>query len=180
MIRRVSLLALLLSLWTTTIYLSLATLELSNLGPIVVVGHPTLPEAARHGLPTFDWERTLLWLAILAIYGLVAAMLTRKLLGQDCRQKSFISLAVLLFLGSALYLVVIHPTFLLTVLGESGRERLVSLVQDRIPLLDSIYFQWGLPRLKLVVLALQIFLTLSIALTFMALAGSRGGKDGDD
>ena len=160
-----------LALWTTACYSFLFLLGRLRVDPVIFVANPSRPEFAAHGMPKLSLPGALSWIAVLALYAAGSILLVARTFGSPRARRLLVGFLVL-FLLSASYVTLVHPTLLLTVLSPQLRSAYSKFIEDYVPFLDQIYFHWGLLRLKLVVLLGQILITAAIAIA-LAFGSSR-------
>lgn len=166
-------LCLLIGAWTLVTYLSLALLMSSYVEPVRGV-FSTDPVFRQHGEPVINCGGVIAWLLVIMAYSAGTAWFTKKWFGLS--RMAGLGLCVGVLLMTAAYLTVIHPTFLLAILGLDRWRAYVGFIEPRIPLLGAIYGHWGLYRLKFQVLFGQV--ALSTAICFLAAFFGRRRRPG--
>lgn len=146
----------------------LVLLGLSRIDPIVWAGNPAVLESVRHGLPRFSSTGSLIWLGVLGIYAAVAIAVGAHVLALPKRY-CLVRGAPLLLLLSTLWVAVVHPVFLLTLLSPSARDGYSRFVEAWVPILDQIYFHWGLMSFRYHILLVQVLMACGVVLFLFAL-----------
>jgi len=153
---------------TTVAYSLLALLATHYIEP-VRVAFSLDPNFRHHGQPVVDIFGSAVWLITLLLYSITVVFAVGECLTLENKMR--VGVAAIIFIGSSIYVAIIHPTFLLAVLGLDAWRVYVGSVARHIPFLDEVYGRWALPRLRYQVLAGQMFLT-----TFLFLCGLIFGK----
>lgn len=148
----------------------LFALGLARVDPIVWVGNPSNPQFHQHGMPTFSWVGAAVWIALIALYAYLATAAGVRIISLPQR-RSLATGAPLLFLLTSLLIAVVHPTLLLTVLSPGARATYSRFIEKHIPVLDQIYFHWGLTRFKYLILLAQVIITLAVLGTLLLASG---------
>lgn len=156
----------LLLLSTTLSYLLLSWLASVQIDPIRRFYSPE-PEFRQHGEPVFHPAGAVLWLQVLAIYSAFSALLTARL--WQLPRRMVFRLALMLFLTASAYVTVCHPLLLPVLLSGAWWEH-YSALAVRLPMLEEIYYHFGLPRLKYIVLSGQALLTTAICFLMIGLS----------
>ena len=149
-----------LGAWTVLVYSTLFILGQSGVDPVVIVPSP-LPEFLRHGKPVLNPVGIITWLAILITYA-AGSLLGSSRLVRARGRKQLVAAFLILFTVSTAFVMLVHPTLLLTLLGEEGRESYSRFIHRNVPFLDEIYFHWGLFRFKYLVVLGQVLLALAV------------------
>lgn len=154
-----------LALWTAVCYSFLFLLGRLRVDPVVFAANPSRPELVAHGMPQLSLIGALAWIGVLALYAAGSILLVARMSGSFRGRRPLLGFLVL-FLLSASYVALVHPTLLLTVLSPQTRSAYSRFVEAHVPFLDQIYFHWGLVHLKLFVLLGQILITTVIVIAF--------------
>jgi hypothetical protein len=154
-----------LALWTAACYSFLFLLGRLGVDPVVFVANPSRPEFVAHGMPQLSLAGALSWIGVLALYAAGSVLLAARTFDSFRGRRPFLGFLVL-FLLSASYVTLVHPTLLLTVLSPQTRSAYSRFVEAYVPFLNQIYFHWGLVHLKLFVLLGQILITAVIVIAF--------------
>lgn len=162
-----------LALWTAACYSLLFLLGRLGVDPVVFAADPSRPELVAHGMPQLSLAGALSWTGVLALYAAGSILLVARTFGPFRGRRPLLGFLVL-FLLSASYVALVHPTLLLTVLSPQTRSAYARFVEAHVPFLNQIYFHWGLVHLKLFVLLGQILITAVIVIAF-ALGSLRSG-----
>jgi hypothetical protein len=117
-----------------TAYAVLYILEINSVGPIVF-----RPAGGRivsqHAVPTVSMNGVVAWLSVL----LAHAVAVGALASARTRARQLAGMFII-FVFSAVYVAVIHPTLILTVLTSADRERVTAWMRGDAPAMYHYYF----------------------------------------
>ncbi|HJW96420.1 MAG TPA: hypothetical protein VJ901_22610 [Thermoanaerobaculia bacterium] len=89
-----------------------------------------------HGQPALSGIGVTTWIVAVALYALCVAATTRSRL-------RYLPLAICVLCLSVMYLCLVHPRFVLTVLPDNAAHRFAAAIQSYVPPLRALYFGWN-------------------------------------
>jgi len=155
---------------TIVCLLAIGLLDTVRVGPVVLgAGEPQQPP--RHAMPGFSLTGFAVWLVIVTLYAAGCVIASRGAFGRLRGGRS--TLAVTLLAVTSLgFLLLVNPNFLPLILSPEAWTRVASII-EKVPILNDIYFHWGLARLWWLVGLVQILLAVSV----LALLGWQRNED---
>lgn len=134
---------------TAVLWLTLYASMLARCEPVVLRAPPLeLQGLTKEAYPYLSIAGSLLWLALVAIYAFAGG----RLLASDPSLEGSPDpsrLAVGIFFISLIFLAVVHPNFLITLIQPDQRPDFVRFLEKDLPVLDRLYFHWGFQRYQL-------------------------------
>ena len=160
----------LVALLTMVCLLAIGLLDAVRVGPVVLgAGEPQQPP--RHAMPGFSLAGFAVWLVIVTSYSAGCVIAARGAFRRLRGRRS--TLAVTLLAATSLgFLLLVNPNFLPLIVSPAAWTRVASII-EKVPLLNDIYFHWGLARLWWLVGLVQILLAVSV----LALLGWQRTED---
>ncbi len=148
---------------TLVCLLALAALDAFRVAPVVLgLGEPTEPP--RHAMPGFSSLGFVTWIFIVSLYSTGCVLAGRGAFAGLRGHMAGIAV-VLLTTTSLGFLLVMNPYFLPLILSHDAWMKAAKVI-ERIPVLNQIYFHWGLPRFWYVVFVVQAAIALGILALF--------------
>lgn len=169
---KIALLFFVMALWTMLTYILLFVMSRFRVDPVRIVANPAHPELRAHGMPQLDLIGSVTWLVILAIYAAGAILLVAR--AAPLRRPLYVLGFLSIFLLSGCYVTVVHPSLLLTMLSPDLRLVYSEFIEGHVPFLSEIYFQWGLLRLKFLVVLGQALISFAVSIALVTISRGRG------